>query len=344
MIHRFVYPDPPHDAEALLINGDGTPIIITKEDEAAKMGAAAGLYVPAAAVQNNNATGVPLKRVGEFKPPATDTANPLSTLGRGVITGAATSPDRKRVVLRTYADAFEWDVPDGDVVKAITTGKPRITPLPNEPMGEAITYSADGATFLTVTDNDDSNTSSVNILQYTRAVASTTVSKSAGTDSGADSGGSWQDNLTLQDLLYGVAAVGGLGLVLVAVGVFGIRRSRQLRRTTAGRAKAAASVGSVRAAEPRVEHEHDVIEGRGGDRDRAPAGSAARQPSDRSGTVYGRGPQSERGQVPPPDRAPTPPPERRRGAGPRGDQRSAPADGGRAQDDGYSQGPPRGGW
>ena len=32
--------------------------------------------------------------------------------------------------------------PDGDVVKAITSGKPRVTPLPNEPQGEAITYSA----------------------------------------------------------------------------------------------------------------------------------------------------------------------------------------------------------
>ena len=51
-------------------------------------------------------------------------------------------PDR--VALRTYTAAYEWDVPDGDVVKAITTATPRITPLPDEPQGESIAYTADG--------------------------------------------------------------------------------------------------------------------------------------------------------------------------------------------------------
>ncbi len=59
-----------------------------------------------------------------------------------MITGAAVSPDRSRVVLRTYAEAYEWDVTDGDVVKAITSGVPRVTPLPDEPQGEAIAYTA----------------------------------------------------------------------------------------------------------------------------------------------------------------------------------------------------------
>ena len=32
MLHRLTYPDgKPHDAEALLIDADGTPIIITKD-------------------------------------------------------------------------------------------------------------------------------------------------------------------------------------------------------------------------------------------------------------------------------------------------------------------------
>ena len=53
------------------------------------------------------------------------------------------SPDGTRIVLRTYADAFEWDVPDGDIVTAVTTGKPRVTPLADE-FGESIAYTPDG--------------------------------------------------------------------------------------------------------------------------------------------------------------------------------------------------------
>ena len=69
-----------------------------------------------------------------------------------MVTGAAISPDRTRVALRTYTAAYEWDVPDGDVVKAITTGTPRLTPLPDEPQGEAIAYTVDGPRFLTLSD------------------------------------------------------------------------------------------------------------------------------------------------------------------------------------------------
>src|SRR3712207_6972861 len=52
-----------------------------------------------------------------------------------------------KVVLRTYSDALEWDVSGGDVLAALT-GKPRVTPLPDEPFGEAITYSRDGKSLL----------------------------------------------------------------------------------------------------------------------------------------------------------------------------------------------------
>jgi hypothetical protein len=43
---------------------------------------------------------------------------------------------------------------DGDIVKAITGGTPVITPLPNEENGQAITYSADGKLFLTLSSVD----------------------------------------------------------------------------------------------------------------------------------------------------------------------------------------------
>ena len=43
-------------------------------------------------------------------------------------------------------------ITDGDVAAAITSGEPEVTPLPGEPQGEAIAYSPDGTSFLTVSD------------------------------------------------------------------------------------------------------------------------------------------------------------------------------------------------
>jgi hypothetical protein len=312
VIHRFVYPDPPHDAEALLISPDGTPLIITKQDEPGKTGTLAGIYAPAAAIQNANTTGVPLKRVGDVKLPTTETANPLSILGRNLITGGATSPDRKKVVLRTYSDAFEWDVPDGDVVKAITTGTPRITPLPDEPFGEGISYTTDGKSFWTLTDNENSATKTVTVLRYTpTAPASATTPPAAKKD--AKSGKSWMSSLTIQDLTYAVAALGAIGLALVVAGMLGIRRSRQSRATE--KVKGAA-------AKPVVDEWADFDQefGAEGGPPAATAGGPDRKPPSEpaggaqrpGGTVYGRGP------APGVDRAVDPgraaPPDPRRGA------------------------------
>src|SRR5207237_1393187 len=73
----------------------------------------------------------------------TGTENKLSKIGMTRVTGAANSHDGKHVAIRTYSDAYEWGVTNGDVVGAITRGTPKITPLPNEPQGSAIAYSRD---------------------------------------------------------------------------------------------------------------------------------------------------------------------------------------------------------
>jgi hypothetical protein len=224
VIHRLTYPDGARDAEALLIAGDGTPVIVTKE-----IGRPAGIYMPSSALVPNSQAGVQLKRVGEIKLPASETPNALGPPGRLVVTGAGQSPDGKRVALRTYADAFEWDVPDGDVVKAITTGKPRATPLPNEPQGESIAYSRDGKTFLTISDLPSEKPAQ--LLRYTPAVAPAPPVKrsAAAVDTSRSSGGLFRD-LSLNDITYLVAGVGLLGVLLVLIGIVGIRRSRNKRR------------------------------------------------------------------------------------------------------------------
>jgi hypothetical protein len=217
VINRLTYPDGPHDAEALLINGDGRPVIVTKE-----LSGVSGLYTTTGNLQPNTASGVPLTKVGEFRPVITGVVNPFGSVGEQLVTGAATAPDRHRVALRTYAAAYEWDAPDGDAVKAITTTTPRYTALSDEVQGESIAYSPDGTAFLTVSDRTDGPVTIRRVTPGTGPAVSPSLSPSptagVATSSRYPIGGIplW--------LTVGVATV---GLVLAVVGILGVRRSRR---------------------------------------------------------------------------------------------------------------------
>ncbi|WP_250027152.1 hypothetical protein [Paractinoplanes maris] len=218
-IHRLSYPqNDSHDAEALLLNGDGTPLIVTRE-----IGRPAYVYQPTAPLKSKNEVGVPMRRVAELPVSATQTdGNPLARIGNQTISGGAVAPGGAKVALRTYTDALEWDVKNGDVLGAIK-GRPRTTGLPNEAVGEAITYSPDGKFFYTISDmNGDVETANY-ILRYTPA---TTVAVAA-KNGGEETGDKWYANLELSDITYAVGGVGLIGLILVGVGAMGIVRHRK---------------------------------------------------------------------------------------------------------------------
>ncbi|MER7889738.1 hypothetical protein ABTX15_07950 [Micromonospora sp. NPDC094482] len=222
VLHRLSYPEgKPHDAEALLIGDDNKPLVITKVTSGK-----AEIYRPSGALKNGDTDPVPMAKVGEITLPKTQTENPLNTFGRVAITGATRSPDGSKVVLRTYADAFEYDVAGGDIVGALTTGKPRVTPL-TDPFGEAISYSTDGKTFLTVSDGGQfTEEDPVDILSYTPSTTGAVpVSDEAAAKSAA--GPSWFSSLSLTDLTYLIAAVGVVGALLVGAGIVGILRARR---------------------------------------------------------------------------------------------------------------------
>ena len=226
VLHRFAYPDDKaRDAEALLISADNVPVIITKTLGPAE------LFVPATAIKNDNSEPVALKKVGEVTLPATETPNPLSAAGRSTVTGAARSADGTKIVLRTYADAFEWDLAGGDVVATLTGGTaPRVTPLA-DPFGEAIAYTRDGKQFLTVSDAGQlGEDQEISILGYTPAKPVVAAPPSAAAGGG---GGSWTDRISLQDITYLIAVVGLIGVLLVGAGIIGIMRSRK-RKATGG--------------------------------------------------------------------------------------------------------------
>jgi hypothetical protein len=145
--YRVLYPpEGKFQAEAMLLDAHDQPIIIAQQSGKGV------LYTPTQPLVPNTESKLPtLQKVGEFVPAETGTPNPQGAAGQSLVTGAARSPDGSRVVIRTTSDAYEFIVgADGDIIKAITSGTPLITPLPNEEHGAAITYSADGDMFLTL--------------------------------------------------------------------------------------------------------------------------------------------------------------------------------------------------
>ncbi|HEY1489356.1 MAG TPA: hypothetical protein VGF84_24840, partial [Micromonosporaceae bacterium] len=131
--------------EAMLLAADDTPIFITKDVGIGE------IFTPTAPADPSGRP-VRLKRVGSFDPPPTSTPNFLGIAGGLLVTGGANAHNRSMVALRTYADAFIWSVPNGNVVSAITTTKPRVAPLPHEPQRESIAFDPSGSHLYTVSD------------------------------------------------------------------------------------------------------------------------------------------------------------------------------------------------
>ena len=68
------------------------------------------------------------------------------------MTGAAISPDGQHLVLRTYTDAYLWDLTAGDVVGALRTGRRTRIPLPATAQGEGVTFTPDSQSLITSTE------------------------------------------------------------------------------------------------------------------------------------------------------------------------------------------------
>lgn len=138
VLHRLSYPDGPHDAEALLVDPTGRPVIVTKDV------GGAGVY--RTAEPPGGAGPTPLELLGRLSLPESDTSGgPLGSFGSRLVTGAAASADGKVVALRSYTDAWLYPAPDGDPATALTENPaPVRVPLPDEPQGEAIAFTVDG--------------------------------------------------------------------------------------------------------------------------------------------------------------------------------------------------------
>lgn len=149
---RLTYPDGPHDAEALLLGADGVPVIVTKE-----IFGPAGVYVPAGAAGLGDLAEPgpsPLEKVGSVQISPTDTpGGPIPGVNLPAITGGAVSAAGDVVALRTYTDLYLYPVgqagldgegADWERIVAALAGEPIRAPLPDQPQGEAIAFTAEG--------------------------------------------------------------------------------------------------------------------------------------------------------------------------------------------------------
>lgn len=119
--YRFTYPDGPHNTETVMAYGDRV-WVVTKQ------------------LAHGSLYRVPLHRTGVA------IARKLRTEG-GIVTDGAISPDGRRYALRDYVNA--------EIVDGLPPGTSRgFFSLPNQPQGEAITWTADGKALLVTSERD----------------------------------------------------------------------------------------------------------------------------------------------------------------------------------------------
>ncbi|MCQ4119441.1 hypothetical protein [Rhodococcus tibetensis] len=193
-LHRLTYPDGAHDAETVLIQRDGTALIVTKEifGPGTVYRPAGGLPVDALASPGPT----PLERVGTL-----DVAEPTgaenATTGAGttapsvyssMFTGGAVSADGTVAAVRSYSDVFLFAAPDGDVAAALASGPAVRVHVPAQPQGEAVTFTEDGD-LLIASEARDGPIPPVQVLRGAVSMAQDQATSEAVTDEEKSSSG-----------------------------------------------------------------------------------------------------------------------------------------------------------
>lgn len=204
-VHRYalVYPDGPHDADAVLISPDGSQVLIVTKS---------GTVLAADAPLRTTAP-TPLLVITQIRMSALAGRNPGP--GAILVTGGAVSPDGLHLVLRTYNEAWEWDAADGRLADAFG-GLPRKVTMPPMKQGEAITYTPDGQAFLVSG-------------EQLAPVYRVTIDRPryARTESAGTSGATTHD----RGMIGAVLAAGAVGCLLLLVGAVVAERRRSRRRS-----------------------------------------------------------------------------------------------------------------
>jgi hypothetical protein len=134
---KLQYPAGAHDAETILVHPvTGELLLVTK----AQPGRATVYRVP---LPLNARQTVRMEKVADL-----DLAR--AGVKIDVVTDGTVSADARRVAIRTYSSALEYDVPPGAALASIWEQTPRYLRIDDPPQGEGISYRADGKALLTI--------------------------------------------------------------------------------------------------------------------------------------------------------------------------------------------------
>ncbi len=136
---RGTYPQGSQNAEALVLEPDGTPVVITKRTD----GVARLYRMPTV----------------EAEPPRSATLIATTTIGSDgglidTVTGADLTLDGTRLLIRTYTDAYLYDL-GADGLEGIEPSQQRALAVADEPQGEAIAWSRDERDILHVSEGSE---------------------------------------------------------------------------------------------------------------------------------------------------------------------------------------------
>lgn len=130
----FTYPDGAHDAEVLLVHPvTGELTIVTKIGSKP----APIFTLPQALTTGKTFMAT---RAGEVEPPS----------GDNKFTGGAIHPDGTAILMRTNSSLFSYPMRPGQTAAEALAGEPCELPVADELLGEAVTWFADGAEFVTI--------------------------------------------------------------------------------------------------------------------------------------------------------------------------------------------------
>lgn len=213
----FVYPDGAHDAEALVVDPEtGEMLVILK----VVTGDADVFRVPSDGFGGDAPTEA--ERVGSV---SIDLPDDLGARPGTQITDAAVSPDGRIVLVRTYDSVRAYANDDADVATALA-GAACQAPAPDEVQGEAITITADGSAYVTISETsaaiadgrlpEGTPPTKTGVIIDPAAGSATPTTTPAGSD--ADTSGR-------SPLVLG--ALGGALAVLVVLVVVGLARTRR---------------------------------------------------------------------------------------------------------------------
>ncbi|RYZ04854.1 MAG: hypothetical protein EOO73_22005 [Myxococcales bacterium] len=136
------YPGPAHDCEALLLDPESADLVlVTKENDGRS-----SVFRASGLVADGVKQTLELVAEAEF--------GTTQAPGSSLVTGGELSPSGDALLLRTYTSVFFWSRPAGSALAALFSAAPQQLPAPAEEQGEAITFSADGLSYLTVSEQE----------------------------------------------------------------------------------------------------------------------------------------------------------------------------------------------